>query len=66
MDSQDRDSVEQVGKATGGKQNIIPLLQAKSSSFSKPFTNIKHVKIVYRKELGLLGFRQRAAAAGLS
>lgn len=57
MSSQDRDPTKQMGKAIGENQNIILLFQAKSSSISKPVTNIKHVKIAYMKEMGLLSFR---------
>lgn len=63
MSPQDRDSMEQVGRATGGKQNIIPLLQAKTRSLCNPVTNIKHATIVCRKEMGLQRFRRRAGCS---
>lgn len=40
----DRNPIDQVGKAIGGKESVISLFQPKSSSFSEPVTNIKHAK----------------------
>ena len=66
MRSQGRDSMERAGKAASGKHNTIALFQAKPISFGKPVTNVKHVKIVSREEMGPLRFGQRAGCCWAS
>lgn len=52
MSSRNRDPTQQVGKAVAGKGSTVSSFQAKFSSWNKPGTNTKHVKIVYRKRDG--------------
>lgn len=66
MGSWGRDSVERAGVAVSGKRITTALFQAKSSSLSKPVTNVKPVKVVSRKEMGPLRPRQTAGCCWVS